>query len=298
MSITHVQNAPQYDASLYNSLIETARSKNVDAAFVDAALLDALHAGKDFQTAVGQVKADLPTLPPPLVPTMTSLGEWVGMPSPGALYASVIIQEAARQRAGNREIIRADGDRIASLMEEQADKIEKGAMQKFACAVAGAAVNMAAGAVSLGVAVGGVKTDAGGKLHMTEKGAMKSNAEAATRLVDANQGKSFSPEQVRKVNSISQASVQVDPQVTASVAQSLSTIISSAGSVIGAGGDYAQAVQQAEAKRLEALEQQVRTSQELTKQTNEAMRDLIAKALDFMNSMQANMNQTRTKILG
>ena len=37
---------------------------------------------------------------------------------------------------------------------------------------------------------------------------------------------------------------------------------------------------------------------EQTKQTNDALKDLIAKSLDFMNAMQANMNQTRTKILG
>jgi len=37
---------------------------------------------------------------------------------------------------------------------------------------------------------------------------------------------------------------------------------------------------------------------EQTKQTNEALKDLVSKSLDFMSSMQANMNQTRTKILG
>ena len=37
---------------------------------------------------------------------------------------------------------------------------------------------------------------------------------------------------------------------------------------------------------------------EQTKQTNDALKELIAKSLDFVSSMQANMNQTRTKILG
>lgn len=37
---------------------------------------------------------------------------------------------------------------------------------------------------------------------------------------------------------------------------------------------------------------------EQTKQTNEALRDLVAKAQEFANAMQQNMNQTRTKILG
>lgn len=57
-------------------------------------------------------------------------------------------------------------------------------------------------------------------------------------------------------------------------------------------------MQSAEAKRLEAQQEQIRTMMEQTKQTNEALKDLVSKSLDFMSSMQANMNQTRTKILG
>ena len=75
-------------------------------------------------------------------------------------------------------------------------------------------------------------------------------------------------------------------------------MISSAGTIISSGGDYAQGLRSAEAKRLEAEQEQVRTMMEQTKQTNDALKDLIAKSLDFMNAMQANMNQTRTKILG
>ena len=57
-------------------------------------------------------------------------------------------------------------------------------------------------------------------------------------------------------------------------------------------------MQSAEAKRLEAQQEQIRTMMEQTKQTNEALKDLVSKSLDFMSSMQANMNQTRTRILG
>lgn len=261
MSVNGVQNATGFDPSLYNSLMETANAKNVSSSTVDSALLNAINAGKDFQAAVAQVKADLPTLPPPLTTTTTSLGEWVGMPSPAALFASVMVKDAAEQRVQNRETIRAQGEEIVGLMEEQADKIEKGAMQKFACAVAGAVVNMAAGAASIGIASAGVRTNGEGKMSIGGKG-------------------------------------PIDSQLTASVSQAVSTMISSAGTIISAGGDYAQSIQQADTKRLEAKQEQIRTYQELTKQTNEALRDLISKSLDFMNSMQANMNQTRTKILG
>ena len=150
---------------------------------------------------------------------------------------------------------------IVDLMEQQADKIETGAIQKFACAVTGAVVNMAAGGASLGVAAAGVGRSSSGGLNM-------------------------------------RAGNAADGQLTAAVAQSFNTMLSSAGSMFTAGGEFGQSMQSAEAKRLEAQQEQIRTMMEQTKQTNEALKDLVSKSLDFMNSMQANMNQTRTKILG
>ena len=68
--------------------------------------------------------------------------------------------------------------------------------------------------------------------------------------------------------------------------------------MISSGGDYAQGLRSAEAKRLEAEQEQIRTMMEQTRQTNDALKELVSKSLDFMNAMQQNMNQTRTKILG
>ena len=161
---------------------------------------------------------------------------------------------AAEQRRTNRSIIQAQGLQIVDLMEQQADKIETGAIQKFACAVTGAVVNMAAGAASLGVAAAGVSRSSDGGLNM-------------------------------------RAGNAADGQLTAAVAQSFNSMFT-------AGGEFGQSMRSAEAKRLEAEQEQIRTMMEQTKQTNEALKDLVSKSLDFMNSMQANMNQTRTKILG
>lgn len=122
-------------------------------------------------------------------------------------------------------------------------------------------MNMAAGGASLGVAAAGVGRSSSGGLDM-------------------------------------RAGNAADGQLTAAVAQSFNTMLSSAGSMFTAGGEFGQSMQSAEAKRLEAQQEQIRTMMEQTKQTNEALKDLVSKSLDFMSSMQANMNQTRTKILG
>lgn len=256
----NIQDVTGFNSVQYNALVEQAQARNVSSSEVDAALLSAIQAGKDFSTSVVQVAADLPDLPAPTTTSTPNPKDWVGLPSPGAMFASVILQDAAEQRRTNRSVIQAQGTQIVGLMEEQADKIEKGAMQKFACAVAGAVVNMVAGAASIGVASAGVKTGENGL-----------NWKAGS---------------------------QADSTLTGQMAQAVSTLISSGGSIISAGGDYAQGIQSAEAKRLEAQQEQIRTMMEQTKQTNDALKDLIAKSLDFMSSMQANMNQTRTKILG
>lgn len=266
----NIQEATGFNAVQYNVLVEQAQAGSVSADTVDAARLAAIQAGKDFSAGVGQVTANLPELAAPTTSAMPNPKDWVALPSPGALFAGVILQDAAEQRRVNRSIIQAEGMQIVDLMQQQADKIETGAMQKFACAVTGAAVNMAAGAAGIGVGAAGVGRTASGKVTF------RPGTDGVAGI----------------------GGLKVDAQLTGALAQSVSTTISSAGSMISAGGDYAQSMRSAEAKRLEAEQEQIRTMLEQIKQTNEALKDLIAKSLDFMNAMQANMNQTRTRILG
>lgn len=243
----------------YTSLLEQAQAKGVGAAKVDEALIDAIQSGRDFAAAVKAVREQMPELAPAGV-NSGNLSGWLALPSPAALCAAVILKDAAEQRSVNRSIIQAQGMQIVDLMEQQADKIESGAMQKFACAVAGSAVNMAAGMTSFCVAGAGFRKAQSSGLD---------TAIAKAALDHSN-----------------------------SMAQSFSSIVSSAGNMISAGGDYAQSLRSAEGKRLEARQEQIRTMMEQTRQTNDALKDLIARSLDFMSSMQANMNQTRTRILG
>ncbi len=255
-----IENVAGYNATQYSMLLEQAQSHGVSSAKVEEAMLQVIQEGKDFSAALKHVANALPDLAEPRTSTAVNPNDWVALPSPAALLAGVITQDAAEQRRINRSLIQSQGMEIAGLMEQQADKMEKGAMQKFACAVTGAVVNMAAGAASMGLAATGVGRSEG-KLNF-------------------------------------RAGANADAQLTAAVAQSMSMMISSAGSIITSGGEYAEGLRNAEAKRLEAQQEQIRTMMEQTKQTNDAMKDLVSKSLDFMNAMQANMNQTRTKILG
>lgn len=146
---TIITNATGYSSVEYSRLLEQAQAKGVSAAKVDEALIDAIQAGKDFTAAVKDVRSQLPDLASP-GENSGDLSGWVALPSPAAMFASVILKDAAEQRRTNRSIIQAQGLQIVDLMEQQADKIETGAIQKFACALTGAVVNMAAGGASRG----------------------------------------------------------------------------------------------------------------------------------------------------
>ena len=255
-----------FDTSQYNALVDAAQTQGVTKTQVNNALLEAAKPGKAFSEAVDIVKNQLPELAAPSSNIMPDPKQWVALPSPCALVVSLIITDAAEQRQANRELIFSQGMSMADLIDKQAEKIKLGATQKFACAITGAAVSMAGSAISLGFASAGVgRTDAG-------KLAFGSDAAATSK--------------------------GINDQFTSSFSQSISGLGSSAGQMFTAGGEFAQGLRSAEEKHLEAQQERIRTSMEQTKQTNDAMRDLISKGLDFLSSMQANMNQTRTKILG
>ena len=266
---TRIEQSAGYDPTLYSQLIQEAAQKNVSSATVDAALLQAIDAGKSFTEAIKQVQNDLPTLAPANASNISAgLKEWSGLASasPCALMAALLIKDSAESHRQNRDRIMAEGENIARKMEEEADKLEEGAMQKFACAVTASVVNIAVSAGSMAIASGAGKLSA----KVVPEGAPAGTA----------------PQPKYNASQL------------ASFAQANSGIGNGIAGIISAGGDYAQAMRQAEAKKIEADQERLRTAQELLKQHNEVLRDVIAKALDFMNSMQANMNQTRAKILG
>lgn len=73
---------------------------------------------------------------------------------------------------------------------------------------------------------------------------------------------------------------------------------SSLGGIFNAIGGYVESKAQAENKRLDADIEQHRTIMEVLRNSMQAQRDLISKSLEFMNSMQSNINQTMSRIMG
>ena len=68
--------------------------------------------------------------------------------------------------------------------------------------------------------------------------------------------------------------------------------------IFNAIGGFVESKAQAEVKRMDAKIEQNRTVMEALKNSMQAQRDLMSKSLEFMSSMQANMNQTMGRIMG
>ncbi len=86
--------------------------------------------------------------------------------------------------------------------------------------------------------------------------------------------------------------------VAKSKGEAISTSGNSISGILNAVGSYVESKAQAENKRLDADIEQQRTMMETIRNSMQAQRDLISKSLEFMNSMQSNMNQTMSRIMG
>ncbi|MBQ7457143.1 MAG: hypothetical protein IJS54_06035 [Desulfovibrio sp.] len=128
-----------------------------------------------------------------------------------------------------------------------------------------------------------------------EKGAMRQMVTAMVGAGVSLAGCAISAVQIAKIpNNLSSEQFQKAmnvPNLTQKIGQSLDTTISS-------GGVYGNAQTQKDNKKLDATIEQHRTNMEALRNSMQAQRDLIGKSIDFMNSMQSSMNQTRARILG
>ena len=257
---TIITNATGYSSVEYSRLLEQAQAKGVSAAKVDEALIDAIQAGKDFYRGrQGRAEPAARTWRRP-----EKIRGPVRLGGPAQSRCHVRFRDP--QRCGGAAAHQPQHHPGAGIADRRPDgtagrQDRDGRHPEVRLRPDRGRGEHGGRWCQPGVAAAGVGRSSSGGLDM-------------------------------------RAGNAADGQLTAAVAQSFNTMLSSAGSMFTAGGEFGQSMQSAEAKRLEAQQEQIRTMMEQTKQTNEALKDLVSKSLDFMSSMQANMNQTRTKILG
>lgn len=273
MSITSINQSVGFEQTKYDTLVNQAQSGRVDTSLVDKALLNALNTGKDFDAAIKSVTAQLPELAKPNVNTLAPLGIWIGMPSPGALVASLIVTDSAEQRAQNKETIRSQGEAIAESMMKQAGEMRKAAALQFGMAIASSATQIASGAAAIGMLTAGSV-----KVTQTSSSTTTVNGVSNTTITTGT-------------------GTKVDAQLLSAKVNAFTSIMGGVSSALQAGGQFGASMYQAGIKEMEADQESTRAMRDALRAHNDAINELISKSLDFMNTMQQQTNQTTSRIL-
>ena len=246
-----------FDATKYADLVESARTEYVSKDKVDQLLLEANAKGLNFDEAAASVTKQLPTLPPPLTSTDHWNNNLAGMPSMGANYLALISELSAEQRKESAEQRNLQTEQIVSELKEQASTIRDKAVTQLCLGIASGALSIAQGAISGSMMAKGLS--ANNKLD----GVARQNADM---MLNTN---------VQSFNS-----------AMGGVTGMMGSITNSAGSFFDA-----------DLKESDAKIERMRATNDALDSLEQSLKELSQKAISTMDTIQQNMNQTRTKIL-
>jgi hypothetical protein len=283
-SITNVSQARDFDQSQYDLLLQMADKQRVSPNQVETALLAALNNGASFSEAANQAPGQLPRVATPASSDISGISTFASgaVPSPGAMIMSLIVDMANDERKQTRELRWAQTESIVQSMEDQADKMrEKAAVQL--------AVGIVSGALQIGMA--GVQIGmAGASLGKSKESIdLHRNAKLAKQEGNALQRAEF--------NDASKLAAKQSDALGAR-AQAVGTMNQGMGGIIGSFSQFAGTMFDADLKKMDADQERMRAMRDNLKDLDDSMKELISKAIATMDSIQQNMNQTRTKILG
>jgi hypothetical protein len=281
--INSINQAQGFNQQAYDNLIKEAITAKVDTGLVDQLLLEAISKGKSFDQAIALVGSDLPKLSTPTGAAMARLGDWVAIPSPGALIMSVTTQFAAQQRQQNQELMWQETEAISQSMKDQASEMRTAAVTQLVLGIAGGVVQIGVGLAQMGMGAYAMKSAAGA--------GAKASANATAGLESGTPG--FQQAGAQAYSQAYSASMMHSNITIGAVGQ----LAQGAGGMISAGSQYVGTQMQASIKEKDADQEKMRAVRDSVKNLDEALRDLIRKALAAQNDIAASTNQARTKIL-
>ena len=306
MSINSINQAPGFNQAQYDHLIERAKSEKVDAGLVDSLLLEAVKSGKDFTQALKLVRQDLPKLPNPTGAALAQLKLWPGLPSPGALIMCVTTQYAAEQRRQNQEITWAQTEAIAASMHSEADKMREAAVTQLVLGVVSGAISIGMGIVQIGMSGAAASKAAKAADAAADEATLQGGIKAANKAINAGQtgadvSKAFlqgADAAADAADAAGKAAHQASMTASNTFMGAVTQFGGSVTGMIGSAGQFISAEAQAACKEMQADQEKMRAVRDSIKDFNEALRELIQKALAAQNAVQESTNQTRSRILG
>ncbi|MDD2966857.1 MAG: type III secretion system translocon subunit SctB [Desulfovibrionaceae bacterium] len=185
------------------------------------------------------------------------------MPSLGSTMLALIQECSSEQRRAAADQRAIQTELTVDTIEEQAGEMRSKAITALVTGVVSGALSIAGGIASVGMAsatLGKIKTD-----QLLPR---------ADRMSDA---------QIMAKNSLTQG---------------VGSLFSSSSQLVGTIGQGVTGFMEADIKQMDAQIERIRATTDTLKMLEDGLKELIQKTQSSMDAIQANMNQTRTKILG
>ena len=279
---------------VYNQLIETGSKEHVTQATIDRQLQEAMAAGLKFDDAVTQVKSDLPNLKIPVfLESGTLKSNLEGLPSFGANYMAMITDVASEQRRQNAEMRALQTEEMIDKIQDQAAELRSRAVTQLVMGIVSGTLSIAQGVMSAAMTIKG-------SANVEQKA-----QSAKMQTIEQGTGGGTKPLTGKQMNTLLTESNKAYSSVQQTESMLLNTKIgmfnSCAGGVTGMVGSIGQALttfSEAKMKDLEGDVERIRAAKENLQSLDDNLNTVIQKALATMDTIQQNINQTRTKILG
>ncbi len=290
MSIS-VNSLVGFDQDLYDYLKTsyTQATGKTESDF-DALLVKASNNGElSFRDAVDEVRELLAS--PQTGISYSVLG---AVPSFGSSYLALITELSSEQRRQNAEMRALQTEEMVSKIEEQADTIREKAVVQLVTGVVTGALSIAQGVATVSITAKGMAAS-----EQTAQKAYNSSIDAST----GSGSKSIVGEQAmnevleKASNASTLARQQADMALNARV-QAFNSGMSGGSSILGSIGQCVSTMYDAELKEMEGDVERISSQQQNLESLDESLKALIQKAINSQDTIQQNMNQTRTKILG
>ncbi|WP_418765009.1 hypothetical protein [Mailhella sp.] len=291
MAINSVNNLVGFDQDLYDYLKTsfTQATGKTDSDF-DAILLAASDNGKlSFRETVDEIR-DL--LPHPLSDVSYSgLG---ALPSFGSNYMALITEMSSEERRRNAEMRALQTEEMASKIEEQADTIRAKAVTQLVTGIVTGAMSIAQGLTSVSITAKGMVANEKLAQNAYDASINKSTG-SGTKPIVGEQAMDAALEKASNASTL--ARQQADMALNSRV-QAFNSAMGGASSILGSIGQCVSTMYDAELKELEGDVERIRAQQQNLESLDEALKALIQKSISTQDTIQQNINQTRTKILG
>ncbi|HJD96232.1 type III secretion system translocon subunit SctB [Mailhella massiliensis] len=284
-----VNNLVGFNQTVYDDLKTkyTSATGKTDSDFDNLLISLSKDGTLSFQDVTGEVFDMLPKPLDSIVCPST-------IPSFGSTYLALITELSSEERRQNAEMRALQTEEMVDKIQDQADTIRNKAVAQLVTGVITGTLSIAQGAASISITAKGIAANE------------KTANEAFTKSIDESTGygtKAIRGERamnavLNKANSAAnQARQQADLLLNSRV-QAFNSMMTGSSGILGSIGQCVSTMYDAELKESEADVERIRAQQQQLESLDESLKALIQKALSTQDTIQQNINQTRTKILG